>query len=81
MEAVGCRGKTSGMAKTALNTIRANGMRGMYRGFVITLMRDIPGGAVVFTTYELLKRHIKEDWNDSYVLNFFAGENKEELNL
>ena len=61
------------MFKTATNIVKSNGLKGMYRGFGLTLMRDIPGGAVVFTTYELLKRHIREKWNDSYLPNFFAG--------
>ena len=61
------------MVKTAMQVIRTNGLRGMYRGIGMTLMRDIPGGAVVFTTYELLKKHIREKWNDSYLPNFFAG--------
>lgn len=35
------------------------GLRGLYKGLVPTLAREVPGNALMFGTYEYLKRQLK----------------------
>ena len=44
-----------GLLDCALKTIRSDGMRGMYRGILPTIMRDVPSFAAYFGTYEAIK--------------------------
>lgn len=49
-------GSTGGSWHTALNTMRYEGIRGFYRGFGITIAREIPFTSIQFPFYEYLKR-------------------------
>jgi len=40
----------------AKKVFRQNGIRGLYRGFLVTLARDIPGDTAYFFVYEYVKR-------------------------
>jgi len=35
--------------------VKSEGIKGLYRGFMITALRDIPGWGIYFATYEKLK--------------------------
>ncbi|EGG23022.1 mitochondrial substrate carrier family protein [Cavenderia fasciculata] len=48
----GHSGSTVDMAKSIY---RANGLKGFYTGFSATLLRDVPGLGIYFSTYESLK--------------------------
>jgi ornithine carrier protein len=48
--------------KIATDIFRADGIRGFYRGFGITLARSAPSSAIIFATYEWLKRNVKIEY-------------------
>jgi len=70
MEGAGQIQKSSSPMKMALNTLKHEGLFGLYKGYWITCLRDIPGGAVQFGAYELYKNLFSEDSSSS---SFFAG--------
>ena len=43
---------------------KENGIRGVYKGFLITLYRELPASGVYFSTYEYVKRMLGK--NDKY---------------
>jgi len=57
----------------AYNIIKNSGLQGVFRGYSLSLMRDVPGTAIVFTIYDLLKRKILSDYENSFYLNLAAG--------
>ncbi|KIJ54994.1 hypothetical protein M422DRAFT_58242 [Sphaerobolus stellatus SS14] len=62
-EVVKTRSQTSTFGKTssfiaAKNTFNAEGIRGFYRGFGITVMREIPFTSIQFPLYELFKKRL-----------------------
>jgi solute carrier family 25 carnitine/acylcarnitine transporter 20/29 len=46
----------SGMTDCAMQVYRSGGVRSLYKGTLLTLMRDIPGSIAWFGTYEIVKR-------------------------
>lgn len=44
--------------QTALGTLRTEGVRGFYRGFGITIAREVPFSCIQFPLYEALKAHL-----------------------
>ncbi|KAI9334876.1 mitochondrial carrier domain-containing protein [Obelidium mucronatum] len=65
--------KYTGMFDALKGVLKENGVRGLYRGTVATLMRDIPGGAVYFATYEFVYRSLKVGDSISVPAALFAG--------
>ena len=51
----------SGMADCAVQVYRQGGIPSLYKGTMLTLMRDVPGSIAWFGTYEVIKRAIS-DW-------------------
>lgn len=47
-----------GFRQVARDLYRAEGMKGFYRGFGITIARSAPTSAVIFATYEWLNRNL-----------------------
>lgn len=43
-----------------MDMITQEGIRGLYRGFGVTLLRAIPSNAVIFGTYEIVNRSIRD---------------------
>jgi solute carrier family 25 carnitine/acylcarnitine transporter 20/29 len=61
---VQCNSKTKlydGLFDCARKVYNLHGVRGVYKGFLITLCRDIPGGGAYFTAYDTSKRLLKAD--------------------
>jgi solute carrier family 25 (mitochondrial carnitine/acylcarnitine transporter), member 20/29 len=50
------KGQYSGMADCAIQVYRQGGVPSLYKGTLLTLMRDIPGSIAWFGTYEVIKR-------------------------
>jgi solute carrier family 25 carnitine/acylcarnitine transporter 20/29 len=50
--------KYSGMADCAIQVYRSGGIASLYKGTMLTLMRDIPGSIAWFGTYEVVKREL-----------------------
>lgn len=57
MDGVGTRANSISAWKLARNIFKSEGIAGLYKGNLITLMREIPAGASFFASYELFK-----DW-------------------
>jgi solute carrier family 25 citrate transporter 1 len=41
----------------AKNTIKNEGIKGLYRGFSVSIIGSIPASAVYFGSYEFFKKH------------------------
>eukprot|EP01086_Lenisia_limosa_P013329 TRINITY_DN42344_c0_g1_i1.p1 TRINITY_DN42344_c0_g1~~TRINITY_DN42344_c0_g1_i1.p1 ORF type:complete len:304 (-),score=48.99 TRINITY_DN42344_c0_g1_i1:35-946(-) len=52
----GVKPQYNGVVDCAVKTVKSEGFPGLYRGLLITLYRDIPGRAVYFGAYEIIKR-------------------------
>lgn len=50
--------KYAGMADCALQVYRSGGIVSLYKGTMLTLLRDIPGSIAWFGTYEIVKREL-----------------------
>ncbi len=44
---------------------KENGIRGVYKGFLITMYRELPASGVYFSTYEYVKKTLRKN-NDEY---------------
>jgi len=65
--------KTTAMAMTK-KIIKSQGIRGLYRGNLICILREIPGCAVYFGAYEYIKGFITEKYNAPQFAPFMAGD-------
>ena len=54
----GGKAKYSGMMDCGRAVYKEGGIRSLYRGTVLTLMRDVPGSMAWFGTYELVKKEL-----------------------
>lgn len=54
----GGKAKYSGMMDCGKAIYKEGGVRSLYRGTVLTLMRDVPGSMAWFGTYELVKKEL-----------------------
>lgn len=51
-------GPFKGMGTIARAVWAEGGVKGFYRGFVTSLIRTVPAGAVTITSFELISRHL-----------------------
>jgi hypothetical protein len=65
-------GESAGISRCAADIVRASGLRGLFKGFGATVMREAPGNVAFFGTYEaslaLLRRHGVFGTDDARVL-------------
>lgn len=60
--------------QTGINIFKANGIRGLYRGFLFQGFRDAVGTGVYFCAYEISKKLLTlGDRESTHVTHFFAG--------
>ncbi|OUM60731.1 hypothetical protein PIROE2DRAFT_13459 [Piromyces sp. E2] len=60
--------------QTGINIFKANGVRGLYRGFLFQGFRDALGTGSYFCAYEITKRLLTMgDKESTHVTHFFAG--------
>merc|ERR1719343_652994 len=52
--------KYTGMVDCATKIYKEGGIRSVYKGTMLTLMRDVPGSIAWFGTYEIIKRSLVE---------------------
>lgn len=50
--------RLTGPVDVARSILRKEGLRGMYRGFTITVLRDAPAHGFYFWTYEYMREHL-----------------------
>lgn len=64
----------TGMADCAMQVYRQGGISSLYKGTMLTLMRDVPGSIAWFGTYEMIKRGLvsMKGMDDSSQLSPFA---------
>lgn len=74
MQVQGKHKKYDGMLDCAKKVLRAGGLRSLYKGFGVTLLRDTPGNAAFFGTYELTKKALTSKMNE-------GNENPEKLSF
>lgn len=55
---VGGKPQYSGMTDCAMKVYQEGGIRSLYKGTMLTLMRDVPGSIAWFGTYEIVKRYL-----------------------
>ncbi|XP_022967512.1 mitochondrial carnitine/acylcarnitine carrier-like protein [Cucurbita maxima] len=54
---VGVAVKYGGPVDVAKHVVQSNGVKGLFKGLVPTMAREVPGNAVVFGVYEMIKQH------------------------
>ncbi|KAJ3053836.1 carnitine transporter [Rhizoclosmatium hyalinum] len=62
-----------GMSDALVGVLKEGGVKGLYRGTVATLLRDVPGGAVYYATYEYVYMKLKVGDTISIPAALFAG--------
>jgi solute carrier family 25 carnitine/acylcarnitine transporter 20/29 len=55
----------NGMIDCVRKIYKENGIRGVYKGFLITMYRELPASGVYFSTYEYVKKTLRKN-NDEY---------------
>ncbi|KAI9206744.1 mitochondrial carrier domain-containing protein [Polychytrium aggregatum] len=67
--------KYKGMVDAGVGVFREGGLKGLYRGTIATLARDIPGSAAYFVAYEAVYRALKPKNNEAMSMGavMFAG--------
>lgn len=63
MRATGKEVIKRGFCKVGRDLYKSDGIKGFYRGCGITIARAVPSNAIIFTTYEILKRHFTGTFN------------------
>lgn len=66
-------GPFKGMGTIARAVWAEGGIKGMYRGFVTSLIRTVPAGAVTITSFELISRQMNAA-TTALALRFEDGE-------
>ncbi|KAJ3074579.1 hypothetical protein HDU98_010856 [Podochytrium sp. JEL0797] len=58
-----------------VQTYRADGVKGLYRGSALSMVRSFIGSGVNLTVYSMMKEHLilKRNWKDNWVLDMVAG--------
>jgi len=73
MEGMGSRSRVSTGFEMGRKILHYQGVTGLYKGNLITMMREMPAYSAQFATYETLKHGFRERYGESTVLNFVAG--------
>ncbi|KAJ3400552.1 hypothetical protein CcCBS67573_g01657 [Chytriomyces confervae] len=58
-----------------VKTYTSDGLKGLYRGSVLSMARSFVGSGVNLTTYSMMKEYLilKRNWKDDWVLDMVAG--------
>lgn len=68
------RGKSQSTVQVAAGLVRRHGVvRGLFQGWTLTALRDVPAFGVYFASYELCKQSMMARSYDSVVSSFCAG--------
>ena len=55
----------TGMIDCVKKIYKQNGIKGVYKGFLITLYRELPASGAYFSTYDYVKRLLRK--NEKYI--------------
>jgi solute carrier family 25 carnitine/acylcarnitine transporter 20/29 len=53
--------------------VRSEGLRGLYRGTGLTLLRDVPGSVAYYGAYEIIRNHFAKEGDLSPGVTAMAG--------
>jgi len=73
MEGVGAKVKRTGSLKLARAIIKEEGIRGLYRGYSLSLLRDVPGLAISLGAFQFTRRKLHETWGDKTYNSLISG--------
>jgi hypothetical protein len=73
MQDLGSRAKTFTTLGMVKHTISEYGLKGMYKGHLITITREVPAGAIYFGTFDLVHRKLKERFGENPFLPLLGG--------
>ena len=73
MEIVPENGKRTKARHMVLQVVKEQGVRGLYRGNVVTLMREVPGSGIYFAAYEYAKMNLNSWFGENAFNPFLAG--------
>jgi len=73
MEGTGIKGKTISAMRMAKTIVKKSGPRELYKGGIITLLREVPATAVYFGAYEYARKELKKVYGDKQYVPVIAG--------
>jgi len=73
MEGMGHRSRVTSGFEMCKKILHYQGVTGLYKGNMITMMREMPAYSAQFATYETMKHALASRYGESTVLNFIAG--------
>jgi len=73
MEGMGAKTKTSTSWMIMRQIIQRDGFSGLYRGNLITVLREMPAYAAQFGSYEIFKNYLSSKYGESTFINFICG--------
>jgi solute carrier family 25 carnitine/acylcarnitine transporter 20/29 len=73
MEGVGAKIRRTGAMHLGMKIFKEEGLRGLYRGYSITLAREIPGVAVSYGAFQYTRTKLREIWGEKTYNSFISG--------
>jgi len=73
MQGTGRKVHTTTAYQLARDVVSSSGFRELYKGNLITILREIPAGAVYFGSYEYCKRKLEQNYGNKYFVPLLAG--------
>jgi len=73
MQDLGTRAKTFTTLGMVKHVLSQYGLKGMYKGHLITITREVPAGAIYFGTFDLVHRKLIERFGENPFLPLLGG--------
>jgi len=73
MQGAGRKMQTTTALRLAQQVVSSNGIKELYKGNLITILREIPAGAVYFGSYEYCKRKLEKSYGNQHFVPLLAG--------
>ncbi|KAI8849426.1 mitochondrial carrier domain-containing protein [Chytridium lagenaria] len=74
-QAVGHQHQYKGVVDALRQIVRQDGVKGLYRGSVLSMGRSIVGSGTNLSSFSMMKEYliVKQSWKDNWVLDMVAG--------